>query len=279
VIDKQTETAYAKLNLALHVREKMANGYHALETIFAFVDRGDDIAVQSDESISLSISGPFANGLDSNDNLVIKAAQLLQSQQRVKSGAKLHLQKNLPIASGIGGGSADAAATMRLLNRFWETNLTEKQLAEIARPLGADVPACIYSKTCEGTGTGQEIELISSTDLDGKAVLLANPLVELSTAAVFKHWDGKDKGGLNMPNLVDVLKHGRNDLEFSAVSQEPKVAAILKLLLNTNPIASKMSGSGATCFGVYENTEMAEIASKEIQILVSPVWTMVGKFR
>ena len=131
------ETAYAKINLALHVRKRMPDGYHQIETIFAFLNKGDLLSVETANDISLVMGGPFAEGLSSSDNLVIQAAHRLAEMSDVRHGARIHLDKRLPVASGIGGGSADAAATLRLLNRFWKLNFSMAELAAIARPLGA----------------------------------------------------------------------------------------------------------------------------------------------
>ena len=128
------ETAYAKINLALHVRERRPDGYHRIETIFAFLDQGDVISVEPADQLALEISGPFAKGLSSTDNLVLQAARRLAELSGVAQGARLHLDKRLPVASGIGGGSADAAATLRLLNRFWGLDHSLAALADIAKP-------------------------------------------------------------------------------------------------------------------------------------------------
>ncbi len=276
---KNQETGYAKLNLALHIRGRLPNGYHELETIFAFVDQGDLVSVSDDQALSLTISGPFADGLGLQDNLIMQAASLLQKEYDVSTGAKLHLVKNLPVASGIGGGSADAAAALRLLNRYWELNLSQVELERVAEPLGADVPACVASKTAIGRGIGQNLQPLCNDDLSGMYVLLANPLVAISTQDIFSQWNGIDKGPLGTGNIFDALVDGRNDLQSIAITLEDSIAPLLTVIGNTNAISTKMSGSGATCFGVYESLEQVREAKLAVESSVEKIWTMTGQIR
>ena len=142
------ETAYAKLNLALHVRARERDGFHRIETIFAFCEDGDSLAVADGDELSLQVSGPFSGMLTAGeDNLVLRAARALRQRFGVGRGAALRLEKLLPVASGLGGGSADAAAALRLLSRWWQVEAGEADLLELAAPLGADVPACLASRT------------------------------------------------------------------------------------------------------------------------------------
>ena len=152
-----SEPACAKLNLALHVRKRLPNGYHELETVFAFLNRGDVLGVSPAENLTLQISGPFGDDLTEAPNLVMDAAKLLTDHANVRLGAALKLEKNLPVASGIGGGSADAAAALRLLNRFWNLDIGIQELANLSASLGADVPACVLNQTCIGRGIGQDL--------------------------------------------------------------------------------------------------------------------------
>ena len=151
-----TDTAYAKLNLALHVRGKLPDGRHELETIFAFCSDGDVVSVEPTDELKLTIDGPFAQGVSSGaDNLVLRAATALREAAGVAAGASIHLSKNLPVASGIGGGSADAAAALRLLTRIWAVD--ERHAEAVAPGLGSDVPACVLSRPCWGTGAGDAL--------------------------------------------------------------------------------------------------------------------------
>lgn len=241
------ETAYAKLNLALHVREKLPDNYHRIETLFAFCEDGDEVSAEHSTSLSLRVSGEFAGGLGRSDNLVEKAASALREACDVAQSAALFLQKRLPVASGLGGGSADGAAALRLLGRLWNLPTPMERLEEIARPLGADVAACVRSQSTRGAGRGDILEPMD-IGLAGTPVLLVNPRVELRTADVFARWDGVDRGEL------EDWREGRNDLEAAAMSMVPQVAAILAWLsAQRGANFVRMSGSGATCFALFDS--------------------------
>ncbi|HEV2043447.1 MAG TPA: 4-(cytidine 5'-diphospho)-2-C-methyl-D-erythritol kinase, partial [Sphingomicrobium sp.] len=186
-----SEPAPAKLNLALHVRGKMPDGRHAIETLFAFCTDGDQVEGEAADDVTLAVAGPFAAGL-SHDNLVLTAALALRDAAETGQGAKLRLVKNLPVASGIGGGSADAAAALRLLTRLWDIDPAHASV--IAPRLGSDVPACLLSMTARGDGAGDDLMLVDDIAIAGTPVLLVNPRVSLSTADVFARWDGVDHG-------------------------------------------------------------------------------------
>jgi 4-diphosphocytidyl-2-C-methyl-D-erythritol kinase len=242
------ETAYAKLNLALHVRAREADGYHRIETLFAFCEDGDVLTVREADALSLEVTGRFAGALDGeSDNLVLQAARAV--------GAKvaLTLDKRLPVAAGLGGGSADAAAVLRLFGGD----------EAMARSLGADVPACLLSRTARGDGRGDEIVPVSIAGLAGTPVLLVNPDVALSTPAVFAAWDGIDRGPLGD------WETGRNDLEAAAIALVPEVADVLNALSGAR--IARMSGSGATCFGLYESDGARDAAAARIAG-ANPAW-------
>ncbi len=256
----RVETGYAKINLALHVRRRRADGYHDIETVFAFCEDGDRVEAAEADELSLVVEGPFASDLgkkeeidaqsgnpvagamDVSENLVLRAARALDVK------ASLHLTKNLPVASGIGGGSADAAATLRLLGKG-------RDLHAIAASLGADVPACLASVTARGDGTGTDL-LPFDAGVAGVPVLLVNPRVALSTAAVFKAWDGVDRGPL------DNWRLGRNDLEAPARALLPVIDDVLGWLKGC-PGANlvRMSGSGATCFALFDSWRQCDMAA------------------
>ena len=238
------ETAYAKLNLALHVRARGKDGYHRIETIFAFCEDGDVLAAREGETLSLEVTGPFAGDLaGETDNLVLRAACAIGAR------AALTLDKRLPVAAGLGGGSADAAATLRLLGRG-------EDLTQIAASLGADVPACLLSRTARGRGKGDEIEPVRIDGLEGMPVLLVNSGVPLSTAAVFAAWDGIDRGPLGD------WESGRNDLQAPARQLLPEIGAVLQSLSGAR--IARMSGSGATCFGLFDSESERDAAAGEI---------------
>jgi 4-diphosphocytidyl-2-C-methyl-D-erythritol kinase len=274
------ETAFAKINLALHVRTKRPDGYHEIDTIFAFLDCGDVLSVARCESLNLKIIGKFAEGLSSDeDNLVMQAARLMQRHFGIKQGAKITLEKHLPIASGIGGGSADAAATARLLNRFWDINASLDSLAQVMASLGADLPACVYSELSRGRGIGTDIEMLNDQTVKAMACLLVNPNTPLSTAAVFAACNKTDLGGLKGANVLEITANGRNDLELPAITICPEISAVLGALVIHKPVMVRMSGSGATCFAIF--THMHECASAARQIIKEHPdwWTMAGMLR
>ncbi len=258
-----SEIAYAKINLALHVRRRGADGYHVLETIFAFCSDGDRVAAAVGQSPSLTITGPFASGLSTTDNLVVRAANLFQQF------AALTLDKRLPIASGIGGGSADAAATLRLLSR-----LTGEPMPPSAarRAMGADVPACVVSATRRGDGAGEVLS--AGPDVTGMPILLVNPMIALSTAAVFGAWDGIDRGPLGP------WRDGRNDLETPAMSLVPQIGALLDWLRQCAGVTvARMSGSGATCFALFETPAERAAAAAGVSTHFPGYWIMESTLR
>ena len=246
------EVAPAKLNLALHVRGRMADGRHAIETLFAFCTDGDRLEAQAADALSLDCGGPFGGAID-GDNLVLAAARALRDAAGIEAGAELRLTKNLPVASGIGGGSADAAATLRLLTRLWR--IDPAHASAVAPALGADVPACLLSMTARGTGAGDKLEL-ADAGVSGAAVLLVNPLVAVSTGRVFAAWDGVDRGPLAG------WRDGRNDLEPAARAALPEIDDILDWLgARPGVDVARMSGSGATCFALFDGEDARDAAA------------------
>lgn len=266
------ETAYAKINLALHVRRRRDDGYHELETLFAFLDVGDELIARPAQQDELAVSGEFAAALtDPFGNIVSQALGALQHPR----GLAVQLVKNLPVAAGLGGGSADAGAVFRLVRTL--QGLPEDWRDRAAR-LGADVPACVESVTCIGRGTGTELEPIDS-DLGGTAVLLVNPRIPLATGPVFRAWDGKDLGGLPEGTARHITMDGRNDLEAPAIALCPLIADVLDTLEGTAPLLSRMSGSGATCFALYEGAEALRAASDRLASDHPEWWQMKGRLR
>ncbi|MCL6697533.1 4-(cytidine 5'-diphospho)-2-C-methyl-D-erythritol kinase [Sphingomonas sp. NSE70-1] len=251
---KYSEPAPAKLNLALHVRGKLPDGRHSLETIFAFCIDGDRLEAEKADELNLSISGPFAEGLSTTDNLVLDAAKALKQAAGVDAGASLYLTKKLPVASGIGGGSADAAAALRLLTGLW--GIDPRHAVDVAPAIGSDVPACLLSLSAKGTEAGDKLELVQDPSISGTPALLVNPLVPLSTGAVFAAWDGIDRGPLGD------WRRGRNDLEAAALTLAPDIGHVLDWL-GTQPGAGfiRMSGSGATCFALFDSEAERDAAA------------------
>jgi 4-diphosphocytidyl-2-C-methyl-D-erythritol kinase len=265
---QSTEPAPAKVNLALHVRGKLPDGRHRIETVFAFCTDGDLLAAEPSGELMLQVIGPFAGELgDSGDeNLVMKAARALQEEAGVDHGASLALTKKLPVASGVGGGSADAAATLRLLTRMW--GVDPSHAASVAPTIGADVPACLLSMTSRGDGAGDQLQLVDA-GVSNMPILLVNPRVQLSTREVFEAWNGEDKGPLGD------WRAGRNDLEAVAVEQVPLIGTVLAwLAMQPGTEMVRMSGSGATCFALFDTEEARDRA----EVAVPREWWRLASF-
>lgn len=267
------EPAPAKLNLALHVRGRLADGRHRIETIFVFCEAGDLVEATLAEHLTLSLRGPFASQLAAEeDNLVLRAARALRSAAQVGPGAALTLDKQLPVASGIGGGSADAAAALRLLTRLW--HIDPATAAALAPTLGADVPACLLGRTCRGSGAGDELEPVDLAELSGWPVLLVNPGVALPTASMFERWDGVDRGPLGD------WRDGRNDLVPGATALVPEIAVLLDWL-GRQPGAerARMSGSGATCFALFDSADERDRAAARCAVDHPGWWRLATRLR
>jgi 4-diphosphocytidyl-2-C-methyl-D-erythritol kinase len=315
-----TETAYAKINLALHVRKRREDGYHELETLFAFVDDGDRLEANSspergggpprtrsgvveghagrcakvehsatspvplhhpadgpparsgEECDTLSLHGEFEGALsEGGDNIVLAALASLPHA----TPWTVHLDKRLPVAAGLGGGSADAGAVFRLVER---TAGLPDNWQQIAAQLGADVPACVASRTVLGHGTGTQLTP-GPDDLAGCPILLVNPRLPLSTGPVFKAWDGHDRGPLPTGTAREIALNGRNDLEAPAITLCPAIADVLATLRNTAPWLTRMSGSGATCFALYDTPAQRAAAAAHIAARHPDWWQMPGALR
>jgi 4-diphosphocytidyl-2-C-methyl-D-erythritol kinase len=264
-------TAYAKLNLALHVRHRRADGYHELETLFAFCEDGDRLSVAAADRLSLDVTGPFAGGIAGPDNLVLRAAEAIRPEG---AGAAIVLDKRLPIAAGLGGGSADAAAALILLRDLWRTGHDDAAIEGIALGLGADVPACLRSVLCRGEGIGERLTPIDAGDLAGMPVLLVNPRIPLATGPVFAGWDGQDRGALGRGDPIAIALDGRNDLEPPARALRPEIGDVLAALAGTAPLLARMSGSGATCFALYGQAAARDEAAARISA-AQPGWWLL----
>ncbi|HZU63838.1 MAG TPA: 4-(cytidine 5'-diphospho)-2-C-methyl-D-erythritol kinase [Novosphingobium sp.] len=269
-----TETAYAKINLALHVRARRADGYHELETFFAFVDAGDVLEARPADADVLELHGEFAALLaGETSNLVTDALALLPHGG---AGWHVRLDKRLPVAAGLGGGSADVGAVFRMVARAH--GLPDGWPALAAR-LGADVPACVDSLPVIGRGTGTELAP-AATDLAGCPVLLVNPRLPVPTGPVFKAWDRVDRGPMPEGSARAVMLEGRNDLEAPAITICPAVADVLAALRHGGEAwAARMSGSGATCFALYDSDAARDAAAARIAASRPGWWQMAGRLR
>ena len=272
------EIAYAKINLALHVRKRREDGYHLLETLFAFAEDGDVLTAEPADDLSLRIDGPFAAGLSTGpNNLVLKATIGLQQLMQTNQGAAIHLDKQLPIAAGIGGGSADAAAALRLLPKLWGLTPDPAALDRLAAGLGADVPACLASQTVRGEGVGEVLTPVAGSDLTGLPLLLVNPQLACPTGPVFKAWDGVDRGPLAVTRPLTAALAGRNDLEEPATQMIPGIAQICAWLSAQKGVRlCRMSGSGATCFAIFDSEDDMQKANAA----ADPTWwTLATRLR
>lgn len=278
-----TETGWAKINLALHVRARRPDGYHEIETLFAFVDHGDGIEAKVAEADSLTIDGEFAEGLSSGaDNLVLRAVALLRERYGEGRVPKLAvtLTKRLPVAAGIGGGSADAAAIARLVRRHFLPEVGDAALAKLMATLGADVAACVASETCLGVGVGEQLSPVPELRLANTPVLLVNPREAVATGPVFAAWDGIDRGALfGDPAGRAQLFAARNDLQRAAIAQCPAIVAVLTELGGLSPWLARMSGSGATCFALFDALAERDAASVKLAQSHPHWWQMAGTLR
>ncbi len=247
--------APAKINLHLHVTGRRADGYHLLDSLVVFADVGDTVAAAPGEGLTLTIDGPFAAGLTAGaDNLVLRAARRLAEATGVRADAALRLTKRLPVASGIGGGSADAAAALRVLGRLLGVEVP----AGLAAELGADVPVCLASRPALMRGVGEVLE--AAPPLPALGLLLVNPGVAVSTQAVFARREPGCTPACTLPaawasvaELADWLRGLRNDLEAPARALCPEIGQVLDAIEALPGCRlARMSGSGATCFGLFD---------------------------
>ncbi len=261
--------APAKINLFLHVGAKRADGFHTLESLVVFAETGDRLTFTLAATLSLHGEGLFAGALPPmEDNLVVKTARALGGER----GAAIVLEKNLPVASGLGGGSADAAAALRGLNLLWELGKSDKELMEIAATLGSDVPVCVLSRPALMEGRGERVT--KAPPVPAVSMVLVNPNVMLSTVDVFARVTSRSGVGLrerpptNMQTLPDVtayLAGTRNDLELPAAALAPVIDKVLDALAaESGCVLAQMSGSGATCFGLFESRQFALNAAEAL---------------
>jgi 4-diphosphocytidyl-2-C-methyl-D-erythritol kinase len=281
------EDGRAKVNLTLRVVGRRVDGYHDIESVVAFADCADRLTLTAGPDLSLKTVGPLAGECgDTSDNLVLKAARLLAERVPNLKVGSFTLDKVLPVAAGIGGGSADAAAALRLLARVNGLELDDPRLLEVALLTGADVPVCLVSQPCDMTGVGETLLPLS---LPKMPCVLVNPRIPVATRDVFQalglrngellvgaadvmRATGWPEAGASIEDWVEVLAANFNDLEAPATRIQPVIGEVISALSATNGAwLARMSGSGATCFALYENTAEALRASQKIQ-LDHPLW-------
>lgn len=270
------EKAFAKINLFLHVLGKNDKGYHLLDSLFVFADIGDDIVLSRSDSekITVTTAGEFGNDIPTDDsNLVVKAAHAFGAFK----GLNIKLTKNVPVSSGIGGGSADAAAVIRGLIKMNSLQLSSDEITRKATSIGADVPACVYSQSCRIGGIGEQIKLFTVNEKF--KVLLINPLRKIMTKDIFGIGVKKFslQADIDKNNLVSSLKNARNDLIEPASQLVPEIKDIITNLNKTKGcILAGMSGSGATCFALYGNDDDLKTAETTLHRQYADYWIKTG---
>jgi 4-diphosphocytidyl-2-C-methyl-D-erythritol kinase len=275
------EAAPAKINLALHVTGRRADGYHSLEMLVAFAELGDELTATSAAKDSLAITGPFAPALGNGEgNLVLRALASFRSRwpNALPDGIAIRLAKNLPVAAGLGGGSADAAAALRLFATM-AGGIPFADLVDLARTLGADVPMCLYSRPALVRGIGEIVAPLRA--FPPGHIVLVNPLVPVVTADVFRRLESRDNPGL--PDLSDPLTRPaqlglwldetRNDLEPPAIAMVPAIGDLIAQLRPASGcILARMSGSGATVFGLFGSSAQAHQAAHDLRETWPDYW-------
>ncbi len=276
--DGLTVAAPAKINLYLHVTGRRDDGYHLLDSLIAFAGVGDGVRVQRADDLSLAVVGPNAAAVPSGaDNLVLAAARALARAAGVEAGAAITLDKHLPAGAGMGGGSADAAATLRALARLWNIGADDVDLSVLAAGLGADVPMCLAGRAAFASGIGEV--LTPAPALPAVALVLVNPGEALATPAVFAARSGPfgaaarfDKAPADAAELASILAERDNDLTAAATSLVPAVGDVLAALDATaGCLLARMTGSGATGFGLFADVDTAEATARDIAA-VNPTW-------
>jgi 4-diphosphocytidyl-2-C-methyl-D-erythritol kinase len=284
--DRFAEAAPSKINLYLHVTGRRPDGYHLLDSLVVFAGAADRLTAEPADALSLALTGPFAAGLEAEpDNLVLRAARALAEAAGLPPRARLTLEKNLPVASGIGGGSADAAAALRLLAGLWEVTIPAATLHALATKLGADVPVCLASRPLRMQGIG---EILSPAPaLPGCGLVLVNPGEAVATPAVFRARTAPFSPEATLPSawpdaasMAADLARLTNDLEPPARSLCPAIDTVLAALAATpDCLLARMSGSGATCFGLYPTHAEAQSAARTLAQSHPTWWCWGGDLR
>ena len=270
--------ARAKINLALHVTGQRADGYHLLDSLVCFTNFGDELTFEPDDRLTLTVSGPAAGFLSADrDNLVVRAAEMLRNHVNLPGlGAAIGLHKKIPVASGLGGGSSNAATTLGALCRLWNLDLNKQDLGQLAVSLGADVPVCLTGKSSRIGGIGEQLQPV---DIDKFFLVLVNPRIGLHTPQIFASTLKKDNPAMDYRGEGEpwhtYLKRQRNDLQQAAIAAAPSIAECLAALDRLPQCRlARMSGSGATCFGIFDTRQLAKRAAASLQDS-HPQWWVV----
>ena len=271
--DRVAVAAPGKVNLYLHVVGRRADGYHLLDTLMVFTELADRIEVEPADTLTLEAEGPFADSLpgDAEDNLVMRAARNLAAAAGKDAAAAIRLTKNLPVSAGLGSGSSDAAATLKALSQLWQIPPDAVDLPALALELGADVPACLVAEPVFVGGIGEI--LTPAPRLPAVDILLVNPGVQLATISVFEARRGGfspesrfEESPDGVRDLAEILEDRDNDLAEPATRLTPVVSDVLASVETAAGCRlARMSGSGATCFGLFDDAETAARAAKQIE--------------
>ena len=270
--------APAKVNLFLHIFGKRSDGMHLLDSLITFAGIYDSITIKPSPELNLSLKGPFSNkNISIKNNLVLKAAKALAKYSNIEPKIDIVVAKEIPVASGLGGASVDAAATLKLLTIYWDLNIGNKTLYNIAENLGADVPACLVGKTIRAEGVGEILK--EATELPPCWFVFVNPGIQLMTKEVFEigldKFNNKYKNEEypdNIQELEKMFSKTQNGLLKSAIQLVPEIELVIKKLRDTkNIIDARLNGSGATCFGVFPTENDAKIAAQTIS-KANPDW-------
>jgi len=280
-----SRAAPAKINLYLHVLGRHADGFHLLDSLVVFADIADRVSAREAEALSLEIAGPYAPALQAerDANLVLRAARLLAERAGIAPKAALVLEKNLPVASGIGGGSSDAAAALSALAELWRLGPSALRIDDLATALGADVPVCLFGKSAWVGGIGEAVT--AAPPFPPGWIVLANPGVALATAEVFRVRTGPFSqparftvAPVGLKELAALLGERRNDLTQAAITLAPAIAQVLDALKREkDAMLARMSGSGATCFALFGDEASARAAASRIAAQHRGWWVASGR--
>ncbi len=279
--------APAKINLYLHVLGRRSDGYHDLDSLVAFATLHDVITVTPADEWSLAIDGPFneilSASVEDRDNLVLRAARVLAEHLGHDDGVALRLHKEIPIEAGLGGGSADGAAVLLALCRMWHAEVPMVVLSEMARRLGSDLPVCLHSRTAFMGGVGERIEI--APEVPPLGIVLVNPRARVPTAEVFRRWS-QSGAPMDRPSyqpadpvsLINALRECRNELTAPAIAMAPMIGTVLSAIESTlGVLLTRMSGSGATCFGLFADAVAAQSAAEQIAQAQPEWWVRAGR--
>ena len=267
--------AHAKINLFLHIVGKRSDGYHLLQTLMTKLHLADEITVKSSDKLTCNL---ISNKKIEGENIVLKAAQSLKKHCNIQDnkGADISIKKYIPIAAGLGGGSANAAITLKLLIKLWNISISEKELINLAKNIGADIPFCLQDNTALVEGIG---EILTPINLQKELfILLINPNIIIPTAEVYKNFNNQLTNPIknNPEQIWTAVQYGQNDLEAPAINMNGEIALLLNLIKKQDGcFVARISGSGSTCFGLFQSMQSAKLAQKNIMNLHKDYWIKV----